>query len=202
MHTQLYLTLCNPVDSRPPGSSALEILQDKLLEWVAISSFKGSSWPRVWICVSYVSCTGRQTLHWATWEVYMYTYACAQSLQLCPILCNPMDCSSSGSSIHGILQGRVLEWVTRSCRGSSWPRIEPRLYTHTHTHTYIYRHTHTHTQWLSSKFSLAWLNFRQVSSWLWASELPLRVFTLENLKLQFFFFDSVNCFQSLASFTA
>ena len=50
-------------------------------------------------------------------------------------------------------------------------------YTHTHTHT------HTHTQWLSSKFSLAWLNFRQVSSWLWASEHPVRVFTLENLKL-------------------
>ena len=31
--------------------------------------------------------------------------------QLCLTLCNPMDCSPSGSSVHGILQGRTLEWV-------------------------------------------------------------------------------------------
>ena len=34
--------------------------------------------------------------------------------QSCPILCNPMYCSSPGSSIHGILQARVLEWVAIS----------------------------------------------------------------------------------------
>ena len=32
--------------------------------------------------------------------------------QLCLTLCNPMDCSLSGSSVHGILQARVLQWVT------------------------------------------------------------------------------------------
>ena len=31
--------------------------------------------------------------------------------QFCPTLCNPMDCSSPGSSVHGILQVRILEWV-------------------------------------------------------------------------------------------
>ena len=31
--------------------------------------------------------------------------------QSCPTLCNPMDCSPPDSSIHGILQARVLEWV-------------------------------------------------------------------------------------------
>ena len=31
--------------------------------------------------------------------------------QLCPILCNPMDCSPPGSSVHGILQARLQEWV-------------------------------------------------------------------------------------------
>ena len=31
--------------------------------------------------------------------------------QSCPTLSNPMDCSLSGSSVHGILQARVLEWV-------------------------------------------------------------------------------------------
>ena len=38
-------------------------------------------------------------------------------------LCNPMDCSLTGSSVHGIFQARVLEWITISfSRGSSWPR--------------------------------------------------------------------------------
>ena len=31
--------------------------------------------------------------------------------QLCPTLCDPMDCSLPGSSVHGIFQARVLEWV-------------------------------------------------------------------------------------------
>ena len=36
--------------------------------------------------------------------------AAAKSRQLCPTLCNPMDCSLPGSSIHGIFQAGVLEW--------------------------------------------------------------------------------------------
>ena len=36
---------------------------------------------------------------------------CAKSLQLCLTLCNPMDQSPPGSSVHGILQARILEWV-------------------------------------------------------------------------------------------
>ena len=35
----------------------------------------------------------------------------AKSLQLCPTLCDPMDCSLPGSSVHGIFQARVLECV-------------------------------------------------------------------------------------------
>ena len=43
--------------------------------------------------------------------------------QLCPTLCDPMDCSPPGSSVHGILQARILEWVPLSfSRGSSQPR--------------------------------------------------------------------------------
>ena len=43
-----------------------------------------------------------------------------------PHLCNPVDCSLPGFSVHGILQARVLEWVTISfSRGSSRPGIEP-----------------------------------------------------------------------------
>ena len=36
---------------------------------------------------------------------------CAMSLQLCPTLCDPMDYSPPGSSVHGILQARILKWV-------------------------------------------------------------------------------------------
>ena len=43
--------------------------------------------------------------------------------QSCPTLCNPMDCSLPGSSLHGIFQTRILEWVAISfSRGSSQPR--------------------------------------------------------------------------------
>ena len=35
----------------------------------------------------------------------------AKLLQSCPALCEPMDCSPPGSSVHGILQARILEWV-------------------------------------------------------------------------------------------
>ena len=42
--------------------------------------------------------------------------------QSCPTLCDPVDCSLPGSSVHGILQARVLEWVAISfSRGSSQP---------------------------------------------------------------------------------
>ena len=43
-------------------------------------------------------------------KVYVAAAAAAKSLQLCPTLLNPMDCSLPGSSTHGIFQARVLEW--------------------------------------------------------------------------------------------
>ena len=47
----------------------------------------------------------------------------AKSLQSCPTLCDPMDCSPPGSTVHGILQARILEWVAMpSSRGSSHSR--------------------------------------------------------------------------------
>ena len=48
--------------------------------------------------------------------------------QLCPTLCDPMDCSLQGSSVHGIFQARILEGVTISfSRESSWPRDGTRV---------------------------------------------------------------------------
>ena len=47
----------------------------------------------------------------------------AKSLQSCPTLCNPMDCSLLGSSVHRILQAGILKWVAMpSSRGLSQPR--------------------------------------------------------------------------------
>ena len=60
---QSCLTVWNPVDCSPPGSSAHGIFQSRILECVVISSFKGSSWRRDWNCI----CIGRQILyHWTT----------------------------------------------------------------------------------------------------------------------------------------
>ena len=48
---------------------------------------------------------------------------CAKSPQLCSTFCDPMDCSPPGSSVHGMLHSRILEWVVRPYfKGSSWPR--------------------------------------------------------------------------------
>ena len=50
-------------------------------------------------------------------------FVCAKSLQSYLTLCDPMDCSPPGSSVHGILQARILEWVAMPfSRESSQPR--------------------------------------------------------------------------------
>ena len=56
-----------------------------------------------------------------------YLFAvCAKLLQLCPTLCDPIDYSLPGSSVHQILQARILEWVDMtSSKGSSQPRVKP-----------------------------------------------------------------------------
>ena len=52
----------------------------------------------------------------------------AKSFSVGSNFCNPVDCSPPGSSVHGILQARILKWVAISfSRGSSQPRIKPCL---------------------------------------------------------------------------
>ena len=81
---------------------------------------------------------------------------CAQLLQSCSTLCDPMDCSLPGSFVHGIFLARIMEWIAMpSSRGSSQPRdqihisyivgrfsisVPPRK---PHIYIYIYIHTHT-----------------------------------------------------------
>ena len=80
-------TLSDPVDCSLPGSSVHGIFQARVLEWVPLPSPHS------------VYTTPRMNLA-----------AAAKSLQSCPTLCDPMDCSLPGSSVHGIFQARVLEW--------------------------------------------------------------------------------------------
>ena len=102
-----------------------------------------SSWARDWTCIL---CVGRQILnHWTTTEVqgqwffhrswfflnwrmialwchvgFYRAYLHVKLLQSCPTLCDPMDYSLQGSSVHGIFQLRILKWVAMpSSRGSS-----------------------------------------------------------------------------------
>ena len=67
-------TLCDPTDCNPPGSSVHGIFQARILEWVVISSSRGSLQPRDQTHISCVSCTGRNILyHWVTWEAPINT---------------------------------------------------------------------------------------------------------------------------------
>ena len=84
--TQSCPTLCDPMACSPQGSSVQRLLQARKLEWVVISSSRGSSWSRD---RTLVSCIGKQILyHWATWEA----------------LCKPCCCNNVKLILENILQ--------------------------------------------------------------------------------------------------
>ena len=60
---QLCPALCNPTDLSPPDSSVRQILQSRILEWVAMLLSRESSQPRDWTHVSWVFHIGRQVLY-------------------------------------------------------------------------------------------------------------------------------------------
>ena len=64
---------------------------------------------------------------WSKWEC-----VCAKQLQPCLTLCDPMDHSLPGSSVHRILQARIQEWVAMPF---SWKPSQPRDWTHV---SYVY----------------------------------------------------------------
>ena len=148
-------TLWDPMDICPPGSSVHGISQARILEWLAISYFRGSFQPRDQTQVSCIA--GRFFTIQVTREsskviiliiallrynshtiqlIYQqysiqWILVCSQNsapfiivvAQSCLTLCHPMDCSLPGSSVHGIFQARILEWLAISfSRESSWPR--------------------------------------------------------------------------------
>ena len=73
-------------------------------------------------CYKVVGMLGTPAIHHSGARYHVH----ARSLQLCPTLCNPMDCSPGGSSVPGISQAKILEWVAMpSSRGYFQPGIKP-----------------------------------------------------------------------------
>ena len=94
--TQSCTTLWDPMDCSLPSSSVHGIFHTRTLEWVAISLFRGSSRPRDWTCIFWVSCTDREILyHCITWEAYLvlvnnfYTFSSVQSLSCVRLFATP-----------------------------------------------------------------------------------------------------------------
>ena len=86
---QSCLILCDPLDCNPPGSSVHEIFQSRIWEWVVISG----DLPNPGIKAASAALAGR----FFTTELLVQISSVTQS---CPTLCNPMDCSTPGFTVH------------------------------------------------------------------------------------------------------
>ena len=69
---------------------------------------------------THCSILARNLVDRGAWWAIVNAVAAAKLLQSCPTLCNGMDYSLQGSSVHGIFQARVLEWVAIAFSGSQW----------------------------------------------------------------------------------
>ena len=70
-------------------------------------------------------CFSQTILHLYMWRLHVNKSA--KSLQSCPTLCDPIECNSPGSSVHRILQARIMDWVAMSSRGSSPTRDQTQV---------------------------------------------------------------------------
>ena len=114
-------TLCNPVDCSPPGSSIHGIFQARVLEWIAISFFRGSSWPRDWTQVSLIA--GRCFTIWAIregpWEiqfilyfnVIVYMRGCLNCFSHVQLFVTLWNVAHYDPLSMGILQAIILAWI-------------------------------------------------------------------------------------------
>ena len=94
----------DPMDCNPPGSSVHGIFQAKVLEWGAIA------FSSQWIFHSYIFLLSFWAALVCTSGITALGGGGGSVTKLCPT-CEPMDGSLPGSSVHGILQARILEWV-------------------------------------------------------------------------------------------
>ena len=124
------------MDCSPPGSSVHGIFQMRILEWVAISLSRGSSWPRGWTRISCVSWIGRWILyHCATWEaqwnIKLWKDMEEPSVQFSSV--QSLSCVQDSLWPHGLQHARLPcpqltpRVNSHSCPLSQWchPTISP-----------------------------------------------------------------------------
>ena len=106
--TQSCPTLCNPTDCSPPGSSVHEIVWARIPQWVGSHSLLQGIFP-IQGSNPGLSCSAADSsLSEPPGEAWPPCVCRPKLLQSCP--CDSKDCSLPGSSLHGILHGRILEW--------------------------------------------------------------------------------------------
>jgi len=136
--TQSYPTLCNSMDYSWPGSSVHEIFRVSILEWVAMPFSRGSPQPRDQTQSPALQadslpseppmCLKSPALQ--ADSLPSEPPMCLKKVKLLSSvrLCDLMDCSLLGSSVHGIFQARILEWVAIFfSRVSSQPRNQTQV---------------------------------------------------------------------------
>ena len=114
------------MDCSLPGSSVHGIFQARVLEWGAIATlwiYPTFSFPHSIHNLSLCLCSRCYSANRFISTILLDSMVVVYSLSHVWLFCNAMDCSLLGSSVHGISQARILEWVTISfSRGCSWPR--------------------------------------------------------------------------------
>ena len=118
MFSQLCLTLFNPMDCSLPGSSIYGIFPASGLLFPTPRDLPNSV---IEPSLMFPAFAGRLFTTSDTWEGPLQPWKGNLLAQSCLIIFNPMDCSLPGSSLHGTLQARILEWVAISFSRRSSP---------------------------------------------------------------------------------
>ena len=95
---QLCPTLCDLMDCSLSRSSVYGIFQARVLEWIAISFSRGSSWPMDPVCIPCISCIDRRILyHWATRSAKQHDISSIQSLSHLQLFMTPWTATHQAS---------------------------------------------------------------------------------------------------------
>ena len=113
--TQSCLTLCDPMDYSSPGSSVHGISQARILEWVAISFSRGSSWPRDGTQVFWIA--GRFFTVWATREAQNVPSHPSDSFSFLPYI----QPDSISQPCNGFASREMEHIQVEFMSGTSWP---------------------------------------------------------------------------------
>ena len=117
---QWYLTLCNPMNCSLPGSSVHGMFQARILEWVAISSSRGTSQPRDQTHISCISCIGKWILyHWAIWKAHIDLQVLS-NYQQCSESCPCPKTHTHTAFIHSFLWLDTYSWDRRKKDLKEW----------------------------------------------------------------------------------